>query len=168
MGKENALLQVQNLKKYFKTAKGQLHAVDDITFSLERGKTLGVVGESGCGKSTLGRTILNLLPATSGEVIFDGVHVENADRRQMRKLRQEMQIIFQDPFSSLDPRLSVSEIIMEPLEIYKIGSGRQERQKRVAGGGRGLVLRVRLPLIQSLLYVMSLYLRWMFLSRLRF
>ena len=131
MGKENALLQVQNLKKYFKTAKGQLHAVDDITFSLERGKTLGVVGESGCGKSTLGRTILNLLPATSGEVIFDGVHVENADRRQMRKLRQEMQIIFQDPFSSLDPRLSVSEIIMEPLEIYKIGSGRQERQKRV-------------------------------------
>ncbi len=117
MGKENALLQVQNLKKYFKTAKGQLHAVDDITFSLERGKTLGVVGESGCGKSTLGRTILNLLPATSGEVIFDGVHVENADRRQMRKLRQEMQIIFQDPFSSLDPRLSVSEIIMEPLNI---------------------------------------------------
>ena len=98
MGKENALLQVQNLKKYFKTAKGQLHAVDDITFSLERGKTLGVVGESGCGKSTLGRTILNLLPATSGEVIFDGVHVENADRRQMRKLRQEMQIICQDPF----------------------------------------------------------------------
>jgi len=131
MANENVLLQVNNLKKYFKTAKGQLHAVDDVTFSLERGKTLGVVGESGCGKSTLGRTILNLLPATSGEVIFDGVHVESADKKQMKKLRQEMQIIFQDPFSSLDPRLSVSEIIMEPLEIYRIYPTRQERQKRV-------------------------------------
>ena len=79
MANENVLLQVNNLKKYFKTAKGQLHAVDDITFSLDRGKTLGVVGESGCGKSTLGRTILNLVPATSGEVIFDGIHVESAD-----------------------------------------------------------------------------------------
>lgn len=131
MVNDQVLLQVNNLKKYFKTAKGQLHAVDDITFSLELGKTLGVVGESGCGKSTLGRTILNLLPATSGEVIFDGVHVENADKKQIRRLRQEMQIIFQDPFSSLDPRLSVSEIIMEPLEIYRVYPTRQERQKRV-------------------------------------
>ena len=131
MANENVLLQVNNLKKYFKTAKGQLHAVDDITFSLDRGKTLGVVGESGCGKSTLGRTILNLVPATSGEVIFDGIHVESADKKQMRHLRQEMQIIFQDPFSSLDPRLSVSEIIMEPLEIYRIYPTKQERQKRV-------------------------------------
>ena len=131
MANENVLLQVNNLKKYFKTAKGQLHAVDDITFSLDRGKTLGVVGESGCGKSTLGRTILNLVPATSGEVIFDGTHVESADKKQMRHLRQEMQIIFQDPFSSLDPRLSVSEIIMEPLEIYRIYPTKQERQKRV-------------------------------------
>ena len=131
MANENILLQVNNLKKYFKTAKGQLHAVDDISFTLEKGKTLGVVGESGCGKSTLGRTILNLIPASSGEVIFDGVHVEKADKKQMKHLRQEMQIIFQDPFSSLDPRLSVSEIIMEPLEIYHIYSSRQERQKRV-------------------------------------
>ena len=131
MANENVLLQVNNLKKYFKTTKGQLHAVDDITFSLDRGKTLGVVGESGCGKSTLGRTILNLVPATSGEVIFDGIHVESADKKQMRHLRQEMQIIFQDPFSSLDPRLSVSEIIMEPLEIYRIYPTKQERQKRV-------------------------------------
>ena len=131
MANENVLLQVNNLKKYFKTAKGQLHAVDDITFSLDRGKTLGVVGESGCGKSTLGRTILNLVPATSGEVIFDGIHVESADKKQMRHLRQEMQIIFQDPFSSLDPRLSVSEIIMEPLEIYRIYPTKQERQKLV-------------------------------------
>ena len=128
MGKENALLQVQNLKKYFKTAKGQLHAVDDITFSLERGKTLGVVGESGCGKSTLGRTILNLLPATSGEVIFDGVHVENADRRQMRKLRQEMQIIFQDPYSSLNPRMTVYDLISAPLEVYKVGTKEERRE----------------------------------------
>jgi len=131
MANNNALLQVNNLKKYFKTAKGQLHAVDDITFTLEAGKTLGVVGESGCGKSTLGRTILNLLPATAGEVIFDGVHVETADKHQMKKLREDMQIIFQDPFSSLDPRLSVSEIIMEPLEIYKVYPTKAERQKRV-------------------------------------
>lgn len=131
MANENVLLQVNRLKKYFKTAKGQLHAVDDITFALDHGKTLGVVGESGCGKSTLGRTILNLLPVTSGEVIFEGIHVENANKTQMKHLRQEMQIIFQDPFSSLDPRLSVSEIIMEPLEIYNVYPTRQERQKRV-------------------------------------
>lgn len=131
MTNENILLKVNNLKKYFKTAKGQLHAVDDISFTLEKGKTLGIVGESGCGKSTLGRTILNLIPATSGEVIFDGIHVENADKKQMRHLRQDMQIIFQDPFSSLDPRLSVSEIIMEPLEIYNIYPSKAERQKRV-------------------------------------
>ncbi|MEY8393242.1 oligopeptide/dipeptide ABC transporter ATP-binding protein [Lachnospiraceae bacterium 45-P1] len=131
MATENAMLQVNHLKKYFKTAKGQLHAVDDISFSLEHGKTLGVVGESGCGKSTLGRTILNLLPATSGQIIFEGVHVENADKKEMRRLRGKMQMIFQDPFSSLDPRLSVSEIIMEPLEIYHVCASRQERQKRV-------------------------------------
>ncbi len=131
MATENAMLQVNHLKKYFKTARGQLHAVDDISFSLEHGKTLGVVGESGCGKSTLGRTILNLLPATSGEIIFEGAHVENADKKEMRRLRGEMQMIFQDPFSSLDPRLSVSEIIMEPLEIYHVCASKQERQKRV-------------------------------------
>lgn len=131
MANENTLLQVNGLKKYFKTARGQLQAVDDVSFSLDHGKTLGIVGESGCGKSTLGRTILNLLPATAGEVIFEGTHVENADKKQMKHLRQEMQMIFQDPFSSLDPRLSVSEIIMEPLEIYRVYSTRQERQKRV-------------------------------------
>lgn len=126
-----ALIEVQHLKKYFDVPNGTLHAVDDVSFVIEKGTTMGVVGESGCGKSTLGRTILNLLPATSGEVIFDGVHVENANKKQMSHLRQEMQIIFQDPFSSLDPRLSVSEIIMEPLEIYHIYPTRQERQKRV-------------------------------------
>ena len=90
----------------------------NLSLTVSRGEAVLLMGPSGCGKSTLGRTILNLLPATSGEVIFDGVHVENADRRQMRKLRQEMQIIFQDPYSALDPHHNVEEIIREPMSLY--------------------------------------------------
>jgi peptide/nickel transport system ATP-binding protein len=112
-----ALLEVRDLKKYFKTSGGMLHAVDGINFSLKEGKTLGVVGESGCGKSTLGRTILHLLDATDGEIYFDGKDITNPKRSELRKLREEMQIIFQDPYSSLDPRMSVSEAIMEPLVL---------------------------------------------------
>jgi peptide/nickel transport system ATP-binding protein len=112
-----ALLEVQDLKKYFKTNSGMLHAVDGINFSLEEGKTLGVVGESGCGKSTLGRTILHLLEPTDGQIFFDGKDITNPGRRETRGLREEMQMIFQDPYSSLDPRKSVSEAIMEPLKI---------------------------------------------------
>ncbi len=112
------LLEVKDLKKYFKTPRGMLHAVDNISFSLDRGKTLGVVGESGCGKTTLGRTVLHLLEPTSGEIRFEGRDISNPKRAEMKKLRTEMQIIFQDPFSSLNPRMSVSETIMEPFLLH--------------------------------------------------
>ena len=101
------LLEVRHLKKYFKTPKGMLHAVDDVSFTLERGKTLGIVGESGCGKSTLGRSILRLIEPTSGEVLFDGKNVTGFNQAGMREMRKDMQIIFQDPYSSLDPRKTV-------------------------------------------------------------
>ncbi len=104
--------------------------MDDINFTLDRGKTLGVVGESGCGKSTLGRVILNLSPATGGEVLFDGENIVGAKGAHQKELRRKMQIIFQDPFSSIDPRMCVSEIIEEPLKLFKLYS-REERFKRV-------------------------------------
>ena len=113
------LLEAQHVKKYFKTPGGDLHAVDDITFQLEAGKTLGLVGESGCGKSTLGRTLIHLLEPTDGKIFFDGEDITNPSKSELMKLRQEMQIIFQDPFSSLDPRKSVSESIMEPLKLHR-------------------------------------------------
>jgi len=114
----STLLEVKNLKKYFKTPKGNLHAVDDITFKVEKGKTLGVVGESGCGKSTLGRTVIHLLERTDGQILFEDRDISNLNAKQLKDIRQDMQMIFQDPFSSLDPRMSVSEIIAEPLKIY--------------------------------------------------
>lgn len=125
------ILEVKQLKKYFDTPKGQLHAVDDINFSIEKGKTLGLVGESGCGKSTTGRVILRLLEATAGEVIYKGRNVHEISNKEMRALRKEMQIIFQDPFSSLDPRMTVSEIIEEPIKLNKIIVNKEERFKRV-------------------------------------
>lgn len=125
------LLEVRNLKKYFKHPAGQLHAVDDVSFTLERGKTLGVVGESGCGKSTTGRAILRLIEPTSGEVIFEGRDITKLNNREMRKMRTQMQIIFQDPFSSLDPRQTVSQAIEEPLKINGIIKDKSARYKRV-------------------------------------
>lgn len=100
----NPILEVKNLKKYFNTPSGVLHAVDDVSFTLEKGKILGVVGESGCGKSTMGRAILRLHEPTSGEVMFEGRDITKISTEEMRKLRSEMQIIFQDPFASLNPR----------------------------------------------------------------
>ena len=111
------LIEVKNLKKYFKTGRGMLHAVDDVNFTIEEGKTLGVVGESGCGKSTLGRTILHLLDATDGQILYKGEDITTPTRKELSALRHEMQIIFQDPFSSLNPRKSVSETIMEPMKL---------------------------------------------------
>ena len=111
------LIEVRNLKKYFKTGRGMLHAVDDVSFTIEEGKTLGVVGESGCGKSTLGRTILHLLDATDGQILYKGEDITTPRRKELSQLRHEMQIIFQDPFSSLNPRKSVSVTIMEPMKL---------------------------------------------------
>jgi peptide/nickel transport system ATP-binding protein len=120
-----ALLEVRDLKKYFKTGGGMLHAVDGINFVLSGGKTLGVVGESGCGKSTLGRTILHLLDSTDGSIFFEGKDVTSPGKQELCKLREDMQIIFQDPFSSLNPRMSVSEAIMEPL-LLRGGMGKAD------------------------------------------
>ena len=114
---EQVSLEVKNLKKYFNTPKGLLHAVDNVNFRIYEGKTLGVVGESGCGKSTLGRVILHLLDSTDGQLLFEGEDVTHVDKAKLRALREKMQIIFQDPYSSLNPRMSVSEIIMEPLQL---------------------------------------------------
>lgn len=108
-----------------------LHAVDDVTFSLEQGKTLGVVGESGCGKSTMGRTILRLLEPTDGEVLFEGADVSRLNAAEMRSMRTKMQMIFQDPFSSLDPRKSVSQTILEPIRLHRLITSKKEQQERV-------------------------------------
>ena len=134
------LLQVRDLKKYFKTPGGMLHAVDGITFDLEEGKTLGVVGESGCGKSTLGRVILGLLDATSGSVLFEGKETIGVSKHQRKDLRKNMQIIFQDPFSSLNPRMCVSELIAEPLKVYGVCKTKEERDKQRIGVARALAL----------------------------
>ena len=126
------ILRVEHLKKYFKTPAGMLHAVDDVSFSIEKGKTLGVVGESGCGKTTLGRTILHLLDSTDGKIYFEGQDITSVSKTQLKELRRNMQIIFQDPFSSLNPRMCVSEIIQEPLEIYRACPDKQSMLRRVA------------------------------------
>ena len=125
------LLEVQNLKKYFKTPRGMLHAVDDVSFTLERGKTLGIVGESGCGKSTTGRTILRLEEPTSGRVIFEGQDITKLNKSSMRALRKDMQLIFQDPFSSLDPRMTVSQAIEEPIKMAGLIKDHNQRFRRV-------------------------------------
>lgn len=125
------ILEVKDLVKYFNTKKGDVHAVDGVNFSIEKGKTLGIVGESGCGKSTTGRTILRLIEPTSGEIIFNGEHIEKASKKRMKELRKEMQIIFQDPFSSLDPRMTVSELIAEPIKLNKILKSKEDIEKRV-------------------------------------
>ena len=113
------LLEIKNLKKYFNTPKGVLHAVDNVSFTIEKGKTLGVVGESGCGKSTLGRTIIHLLESTDGQILFEGEDITHVKGRQLKDLRRKVQIIFQDPFSSLNPRMTVEEIIQEPMIVSK-------------------------------------------------
>jgi len=132
MPDDKALLEVKNLKKYFRTPLGELHAVDGVSMQIARGETLGVVGESGCGKSTLGRVILQLLEPTSGEIYFEGKDLLKCGRREMKKMRNDMQIIFQDPYASLNPRMTVSEIIGQPMMVNKICKSREEMEKRVA------------------------------------
>ena len=111
-----ALLEINHLKKYFNVAAGQNHAVDDVTMKIEKGRTMGVVGESGCGKSTLGRTVIRLLDATDGQILLDGEDVTYATGKDLRRLRERMSIIFQDPYSSLNPRMTVEDTIREPLQ----------------------------------------------------
>lgn len=125
------LLETKQLTKYFKTSRGMLHAVDGINLQIEKGNTLGVVGESGCGKSTLGRCILQLIEPTSGEILFEGKNIVGCSRKKQRELRKEMQIIFQDPYSSIDPRMSVSDIIAEYMIINRVYKTRTEIYQRV-------------------------------------
>lgn len=113
------VIEVKGLKKHFPTPRGLLHAVDDVTLSIEKGKTLGVVGESGCGKSTLGRTIIHLQPPTGGQVLLNGKDITNVKGKELKEAREKMQIIFQDPYSSLDPRKTVDATIREPLVVSK-------------------------------------------------
>jgi len=130
------LVEVDSLVKYFPIKKGLLsrevgrvHAVDDVTFSVREGETLGLVGESGCGKSTLGRTIVRLLDPTSGDVKFQGKSISKLGRRELRPLRREMQIVFQDPYASLNPRKRVGSIIAAPLQIHGVGDGKDRRRQ---------------------------------------
>ena len=127
----NTLIEVKNLKKYFEVKSGMLHAVDDVSFSIEKGKTLGVVGESGCGKSTLGRVILHLLEPTDGKIFFEGEDITNPSKHKLMELRKNMQMIFQDPYSSIDPRMTVSQIIGEPLLVHKVCPDKEEYRRRV-------------------------------------
>ena len=127
----STLVEVKNLKKYFKTPRGLLHAVDDIHFKIEKGQTLGVVGESGCGKSTLGRTVIHLHERTSGQILFDGKDVSDLSKHELKEFRSHVQMIFQDPFSSLNPRMSVSQLIAEPLLIYKTSKSSADLGKEV-------------------------------------
>lgn len=129
----NELLQIEHLKKYFMVPDGMLHAVDDVSLTLDIGETLGVVGESGCGKSTLGKTILHLTSPTSGKMVFDGEDISKIDQKKFFELRPKMQMIFQDPLSSLNPRMSVSQQIAEPLLIHNVFKGdKQALNKRVS------------------------------------
>lgn len=125
------LIQVNNLKKYFKTKKGMLHAVDDVSFYINKGETLGLVGESGCGKSTTGRAILRLHEPTSGQVVYKNDDIVKYDSKHIKSMRKKMQIVFQDPYSSLNPRLTVSELIADPLYVNKVYKNNRETEARV-------------------------------------
>lgn len=127
----SALLEVRNLSKYFKVAAGELHAVENVSFSIEAGKTLGIVGESGCGKSTLGRVILRLNEPTAGHILFRQMDITSFNKSEIRQMRRHMQMIFQDPYASLDPRLTISESIEEPLLVFEPDMDAAARRARV-------------------------------------
>jgi oligopeptide/dipeptide ABC transporter ATP-binding protein len=134
---ESALLEVRHVKKYFPIRKGILqrevahvHAVDDVSFAVREGETLGLVGESGCGKSTLGRTVVRLLEPTAGEIVFQGTPIQGLGTRRLRPLRREMQMVFQDPYASLNPRKRVGTIVSDPMRIHNLGS-RNDQKRRV-------------------------------------
>ncbi|MCM3289565.1 dipeptide ABC transporter ATP-binding protein [Paenibacillus sp. MER 180] len=127
-----ALLEVQGLKKYFNLGRGNiLKAVNDVSFTIHKGETLGMVGESGCGKSTVGRTVLRLYEPTGGKTIYNGTNIYSLKRKQMAAVRREMQMIFQDPYASLNPRLTISDIIGEAIDIHKLAASRAEKKKQI-------------------------------------
>lgn len=128
---EDLLLDVKHLKKYFDTPSGLLHAVDDVSFSVKRGTTLGVVGESGCGKSTLGSTLLYLDEPTGGEILFEGTKLQSVGKKEFKRIRPRMQMIFQDPYSSLNGRMNVRQLIAEPLIVNKVCKDKKEIEARV-------------------------------------
>ena len=125
------LLEVKNLKKYFSTPRGLLHAVDNVTFNIEKGKTIGIVGESGCGKSTLGKTLMRLHTPTSGQAMFHGEDIASMDIKAFKKkYRSNIQMIFQDPYASLDPRMNVLQLVEEPIMVQNKGMAKAEIEKR--------------------------------------
>lgn len=127
----DAIVEVKNLKKYFQVKNGLLHAVDDVNFVIPKGTTMGLVGESGCGKSTIGRLILRLTEATEGEILFEGQDIRKLNKKDMRQMRQKIQMVFQDPYASLDGRKSVFESIAEPLIVQKVYTQKSDLEKRV-------------------------------------
>lgn len=129
---ESNLIEVNHLKKYFRTPAGMLHAVDDVSFSIAKGRTLGIVGESGCGKSTLGRTLLCLDPLTDGEIFFKGTELSKLGKKEMKKIRPKIQMIFQDPYASLNGRMNVRQLIAEPLLVNKTCGSRAEVDEKVS------------------------------------
>lgn len=139
------LVEINNLKKYYKTPRGTVHAVDDVTFRIEKGRTMGIVGESGCGKSTLGRMLVHLEESTAGEIIFDGEDVTQLTDRDMKKFREHSQIIFQDPYSSLDPRYTVADSIREPMVVSgKYSRAEAEERTKMLMDLVGIAPRLRL------------------------
>ena len=142
------IIEISGLKKYYKTPRGTVHAVDDVTFSIERGKTMGIVGESGCGKSTLGRMLVHLEESTSGQIVFDDEDVTQLNGRDMKKFRERAQIIFQDPYSSLDPRYTIADSIKEPLLIsgkYNRAEAEEKTQELMELVGIAPRLRMSYP-----------------------
>lgn len=131
MTMQTPLIETKHLKKYFNTPRGLLHAVDDVNIQINEGETLGVVGESGCGKSTLGRTLMRLVDATDGQVLYKGEDILKYDKKQMKKMHTSMQMIFQDPFTSLNPRLSIGEIISEPMKVVHNVRGKAQMKAKV-------------------------------------
>ena len=125
------LLEVKNLKKYFKTKDGMLHAVDDVSFNIKKGETLGLVGESGCGKSTTGRAILRIHEPTDGKVIYNGDNVLDYNKQKKKQMLKKMQIVFQDPYSSLNPRLDVFDLIADPLYVNKVYDSKEKTANKV-------------------------------------
>lgn len=128
--KNDIILEVKHLKKYFKVPAGNVKAVDDVSFAIRRGETLGLVGESGCGKSTTGRTIIRLYEPTDGEVIFKGKNLVNLSKKEMKSFSRSMQMIFQDPYASLNPRMTITDIVGEGIDIHKLSKG-EERAERI-------------------------------------